>query len=221
MNLYYQTKLGKLYHGDCFEFLDTIRDKSIAVTITDPPYGMSYYSNHYKQGNKFGHILHDDKYPADIIPILKQKTNKSLFCFCRWDNLVEVEKPKSFIVWAKNNWTAGDLKNECGRSWEGILFYPLENHKFNKRIPDLVDFRRVPSTKLYHPTQKPTALIMWLLRNCTKENDLILDCFMGSGTTAIACERLSRQWIGIEKEEKYCQIVKERLEKETEQLKLF
>jgi DNA modification methylase len=182
---------------------------------------MKYKSGRYKYGNPHEEIAGDNRYPSELIPKFKEKAKKSVVCFCRWDNLCEVEKPKSFIVWAKNNWSAGDLENAFGRMWEGILFYPLSGHKFNKRLPDLIDFSRIPPTRIHHPTQKPTQLIDWLLRGISNKGDIVLDPFMGSGTTSVVCEKLNRKWIGIEISEKYCEIAAKRIENETKQLKLW
>lgn len=76
--------------------------------------------------------------------------------------------------------------------------------------------------KRKHPTQKPIELIMKILLEYgeTKENDLILDCFLGSGTIAVACEKLGRRWIGIEIGDKYCEIAKQRIEQEANQIKM-
>ena len=75
-------------------------------------------------------------------------------------------------------------------------------------------------TKRLHPTQKPVALFEYLIKTYTNENDLVLDNCIGSGTTAVACERLGRKFIGIEKEEKYCTIARDRIAEEQNQLKL-
>lgn len=216
---YYETKLGKLYLGNCLDILPELGQADII--LTDPPYGMGYHSGRYKYDNPYKKIVGDDKFPSELIPIFKEKARKAVFCFCRWDNLHEVEKPTSFIVWVKNNWSAGDLKNECGRMWEGILFYPLEKHDFKKRMPDVIDFKRVPPTKIYHPTQKPVLLIDWLLRHTTEKMDIVLDPFAGSSTTAIACEGIGRQWIMIEISEEYAELSAKRIEAEASQLKLF
>jgi len=76
-------------------------------------------------------------------------------------------------------------------------------------------------SKRLHPTQKPVALIEYLIRTYTNEGYIVADNCIGSGTTAIACERLKRKWIGIEIEEKYCEIAAKRIEAERKQLKLF
>jgi len=72
-----------------------------------------------------------------------------------------------------------------------------------------------------HPTQKELNHIIIFLKNSSKENDIILDPFLGSGTTAIACEKMSRKWIGIELSEEYCEIAKNRIDNENRQGKLF
>jgi len=75
--------------------------------------------------------------------------------------------------------------------------------------------------KRYHPTQKPVGLIVRILDRYSPITDKILDTHLGSGSVAIACERLNRRWIGIEIEEKYCEIAAKRIENERKQLKLF
>jgi site-specific DNA-methyltransferase (adenine-specific) len=90
-----------------------------------------------------------------------------------------------------------------------------------------IDGFRYPTTLLYfsnkptmnedertnHPTQKPLGLIEWLIKGFSNVNDLVLDCFLGSGTTALACEKLNRRWIGIEINKEYCDLSKNRIEK--------
>ena len=74
--------------------------------------------------------------------------------------------------------------------------------------------------KRQHPTQKPIRLFTQILDDFSKSNDLICDPYLGSGTTAIACERLNRKWIGIEISTDYCDIAMNRIKKETAQYKL-
>ena len=72
-----------------------------------------------------------------------------------------------------------------------------------------------------HPTQKPVALMEYLIKTYTNEGETVLDFACGSGTTGVACERLNRKWIMIEKELKYVEIAAKRIEAEASQLKLF
>jgi len=76
---------------------------------------------------------------------------------------------------------------------------------------NILKFNRVDESKYVHPTQKPLALLEYLVKTYTDEGDLVLDFTCGSGTTAMACEKLNRRWVGIELEEKYCGISKERI----------
>ena len=200
-----------IIQGDCLEVMKTMPDKSFDCVITDPPYGMKYESGWYKNGNPHAPIVGDDRYPSELIPEFKRIARKAVFSFCRWDNLADVEKPTSFIVWVKNNHSAGDLYHAYARKWEGILFYPLEEHSFNSRPQDVADSRRVDFTALQHPTEKPVSLIKWLIRENTNEGDTILDPFMGSGTTLVAAKQLNRNATGIEISKEYCEIARKRL----------
>lgn len=213
--------LGKVHNCDCVQFLRSLPDKCADLVLTDPPYGMMYQSNYYKNGNPYAPIIGDEKYPAHLIPEFKRIARKGVLSFCRWDNLAEVEKPKSFIVWAKNNWSAGDLNHEYGRMWEGCLFYPMEQHSFKTRQPDVIDFKRTAPTDMVHPTQKPVPLFEMLIDNNTGRGDIVFDPFMGSGTTAVACERLGRKWFGCELEPRYVKICEQRINAEQAQGKLF
>ena len=82
------------------------------------------------------------------------------------------------------------------------------SYKFPKSI---LDFKRVPPSKCIHPTQKPVELIKWLIKTYTNEGDLVLDNCMGSGTTGVACKESDRRFIGIEKDEEYFNIAKNRI----------
>lgn len=212
-------ELNKIYVGDCLEIMKSWPDKCVDLVVTDPPYGMNYESNYYKDGNPFGAIVGDSEYPVEALQEAFRLASRGVLAFCRWNNLKDIPEPKSFIVWAKNNWTAGDLNHEYGRAWEGIAFYPRDGHKFlNGRPSDVYDLRRVPPTNLVHPTQKPVAIIQRLI--ASNVGSIVLDPFMGSGTTAIAAEALGRDWIGIEINPEYAKIAEDRIAKERSQLKL-
>jgi site-specific DNA-methyltransferase (adenine-specific) len=195
-------------------------DASVDAVITDPPYGIRYCSNYYKDGNPFGEMANDDKYPANLIAEFKRVARKAVLSFCRWEALFTVPPPTSFIAWIKNNWTAGDLLHAYGRMWEGILFYALKEHGFDTRPPDVFQCNRVPHNQLLHPTQKPVALMEWLISRNTKPNDTVLDPFMGSGTTGVACVKLNRNFIGVEINPVYFAIAQKRIAEARAQLHL-
>lgn len=210
-NIYFKDESTVIYCADCKDILPYFEDKSFDLVLTDPPYGMNYHSGRYKGINPHAPIVGDEHYPIEILDDFQRITKGAILLFCRWDNLYEVPKPKSFISMIKNNWSAGDLEGAFGRQWEGILFYPQDEFKFNHRLPDVLDCRRIPPTKLLHPTQKSEYPIQTLIEECSPINAIILDPFLGSGTTTYCANKLNRKGIGIEISEKYCKIAVERL----------
>ena len=114
-------------------------------------------------------------------------------------------------------------KKRTNKVKDGVLGKLTDNgeksvHEYidtGKRYPiQLLEFKRDILTANYHPTQKPVALLEYLIRTYTNENDLVLDFTMGSGSTGVACMNTGRRFIGIEKEDKYCKIAQERIESE-------
>lgn len=203
-----------LYLGDCREILPTL-DKVDAV-VTDPPFGMCFVSNFRREETKHMPIQNDDT--PDLlrwacgIPVKHSK-----YVFCRWDNLSNVPKPESAITWVKNNWSMGDLEHEHGRMSELCLFYTGEDHSFpNKRPVDVISCARTGNN--HHPTEKPVDL----MRSIVEWTDgVVLDPFMGSGTTGVACAKLGRKFIGIELEPKYFDIACKRIDEAYRQPDMF
>ena len=213
MKPYYEIPNGKLYCGNCLEIMPEL--ESVDLILTDPPYGMMFRSNYRKI--KYSHIEGDNIYPVEAVKLAISKAQNATYIFCRWDNIYQLPKPKSLLVWVKNNWSMGDLKHEHGRQWEAICFYAAAGHEFKKRIPDVLKGMRTGNN--HHPTEKPVGLMTQIIdaNICGS----VLDPFLGSGTTAIACERLNRRWIGIEISEEYCEIAAKRIENGRKQLKMF
>lgn len=119
-------------------------------------------------------------------------------------------KIKNILVWEKNNTSMGDLKGDFAPKVEFILFLHKGRRLINgRRDPNIFKFRRT-GNKL-HPTEKPVDLMEYLIEKFTDENQTILDPFMGSGTTGVACKNLNRNFIGIELDEGYFNIAKERI----------
>ena len=93
---------------------------------------------------------------------------------------------------------------------------------YDKRFPtSIINISNADKTNIVHPTQKPVALFEYLIKTYTNEGDLVLDNCIGSGTTAIASIRTKRNWIGIEKDEKYCEIANKRILEELKQQPLI
>tara|TARA_R110000744_G_C19227079_1_gene547740 strand:+ start:292 stop:933 length:642 start_codon:yes stop_codon:yes gene_type:complete len=207
MKPYYEQDGITIYNADCRDVLPTL--DPVDLVLTDPPYGMNYESNRYVGENPFGGIVGDDAWPTDVIAMCREIATVGVLAFTRWDVALE-PKPTSMIVWVKNNHTAGDLNHEYARQWEGIAWWKGPQHEWGEGRPqDVILNERVAPTSLEHPTQKPTALLRKLIQQhrCTTT----LDPFMGSGTTLRAAKDLGRKAIGIEIEERYCEIAANRL----------
>jgi len=203
---YYSEDGITIYHCDCRELLSVFAgDSRPDLVITDPPYGMAFQSGYRTM--KHNPITEDVSAPVVTIRKYIARARRASYVFCRWDNLTDLLQPTSLLAWIKNNWSMGDLKHEHGRMWEGIAFYPQTEHEFIKRIPDVIYADRTGNP--YHPTQKPESLVKALI--ACNVGDLILDPFMGSGTTLVAAKNLGRKAIGIEICEEYCEVAAKRL----------
>jgi site-specific DNA-methyltransferase (adenine-specific) len=205
---YYQDDYCTIYHGDCREILPLL--PRVDLVLTDPPYGMDYQSARRIGWQRKDKIQGDDAFPLWLFELCKPRM--ALFVWCRWDNLFELPKPKSFIVWDKCSHGMGDLQHEFGRQWESCAFYPADGHRFKYRPVDIIRAAKVPAERLTHPNEKPLAALFPLIDS--HEGETILDPFMGSGTTLVAAKALGRKAIGIEIEEKYCAIAVKRLRQE-------
>ena len=217
--------VNKIILGDCLEVMKEIPDESIDMILTDPPYLMNYKSNRRVVKEKFDHILNDKNAEGLITTYIKEcyrilKPDSALYMFCSWHKVdlfkQEVEKYfnlKNLIVWNKNNHGSGDLKGAYAPKHELILYAHKGRSLFRcKRIPDVIDFPKISSDKLVHPTEKPIGLLELFIQNNSDPGNVIFDGFAGSGTTSIAALNTGRSFICIEKDERYFNIAKERIE---------
>ena len=212
----------RLYNGDCLEVLDRLIKEGVKLDciITDPPYGINYRSNFKK--SKFNKIQNDNTQQIEYIKKCSDLLNdgKAIYIYCRWDCFNEVMEEvkkyftvKNCLVWYKKGGGLGDLKGSYIYNHEFIIFATKGRHILNgKRSSDVLEFSKENTSRYLHPTQKPTKLIEHIINKSTNENDVILDCFMGSGSTGVACMNTNRKFIGIELDKNYFNIAKERIE---------
>jgi DNA modification methylase len=188
------------------------------MVFTDPPYGYKYESN-YQEKHK--ELLNDDKI-LNFIPnaYLFTKENTAFYVFCGWQTvkqwILEIENSglnlKNIIVWKKNNWSMGDLKGAYAGQYEIILFAHKGRIELKEgRGQDVWEFNRVPPKE--HPTMKPIELIIKALKDVTNVKNLVLDLFLGSGSTMVAAHQLKRKCYGMELDPKYCQVIIDRMRK--------
>lgn len=221
----YKTDNYTLYNEDCIKVMKTIKDKHIDLIVTDPPYLISYKTNHRKYKHDFETVIQgDDDYDL-IANYIKEcyrilKDDSAMYMFCSFDKVdffkQELEKyftVKNMIIWVKNNWTAGDLYAQFGKQYEIIFLVNKGRKEFNgARITDVWNFDRISGTHQVHQNQKPLELILQCIEKHSKIGDIIFDGFMGSGTTGVASKQLDRKFIGCEIEEKYFNVAKNRIQ---------
>lgn len=218
-----------LKNMDCIDLLAEIPDNSIDCVITDPPYGMAFQS--FRRKNVYDKIENDDKIDwlpgvlKEISRVMKDDAHAYIFCskhnLWRFLNMVEDNLPfKDLLIWQKNNHGSGDLLGGYAPQYEMIIYCSNGKRKLNgKRSSNLLQFDKTDNS--LHPTQKPVDLIRFLIQKSTNEGETVLDCFAGSGTTAVACMEEKRNFIGAEINEKYYEVAKQRIKIEQMQPKLF
>ena len=220
--------INKVHFRNCIDGIkDMIKGGGPYVDsiITDPPYLTQYKTGHRKGEHKFKNIIQND----DNQELVKEyfelcykvlKDNKSLFSFCDIDTLPQFREfiegvgfeIRSIIIWSKGGGGMGDLQASFSPDYEVIIHANKGRHLLNGTRPGSVWFYpRIPGSKLVHQNQKPLELMHKILDFGTNHGDLVLDGFMGSFTTAIACKNRGRNFIGFEIDEHYYKVGMERL----------
>lgn len=213
-----------IYNIDCLEGLKQLPDKSVDFTITDPPYNV---------GKNYGSDVDDKR--ADYFEWCKlwfseveRVTISSIVFTCGPSNLSDwcsYKKPLYIAVWYKPNAMPKTYGPKRGffSVWEPILIYNAIPPRLLKiRIHDVL---KVPISVQKdvdnHPTPRSRKLWERIVNSFTEENNLILDPFLGSGTTAVACKKLRRNFIGFEINPDYVKIANDRLSHTHPQQKSF
>jgi DNA modification methylase len=197
----------ELIHGDCLEVMKDIPDGSVDAVITDPPYGMGIANMTLGNGKNQIYRGRDD---WDSKPPPPR--------FFTWatsrEHPVIIWGGNYFAEWLNNSrcwlvWDKGTGKNDfadCELAWTN------QDVVVKKFFKSWVGANAKDGRERVHPTQKPVSLMKWVLGLFTEEGDTILDPFMGSGTTGVACAELGRNFIGIEIDKDYFEIAKKRVE---------
>jgi site-specific DNA-methyltransferase (adenine-specific)/modification methylase len=193
-----------LYLGDCREILPTL--PKVDAVITDPPYGIGYAANPIvgkgKSASNPERKAWDDK-TVDLSPVLKAAE----VCIIWGGNYYPLRPSRGWLTWFKPD--APPSMAQFEMAWTSM---DRNARQFSWAIA------QSNAERIGHPTQKPLALMRW----CAGFTEgLILDPFMGSGTTGVAAMQLGRKFIGIEIEPKYFDIACERIENAQRQQTLF
>lgn len=240
---YYQTKLGKLYCGDCREVLHELSDKTAHLTFTSPPYNTGNIGKNKDMYSDYKDNLKEEEYTellrCSIAESMRVTNGLVMFNVNYMRNnqysldfislcFSDVRKEK--IIWDKGR-VQPPISNILGKRYEEIWVftddnnYEINNFKDNKAknhtnvfgnwISNLITLSIKDDQTEYCKINRagfPLSLPKIFIDIYTREEDTVLDPFFGLGTTAIACEKMNRKWIGIELTEKCCETAVNRIE---------
>lgn len=219
MKPYYEEDGITIYHGDCREALQRI---TFDAVVTDPPYGVNLTAKRAKQ--RGGSIaVRDGSYSFDDTPEYIAAVVVKVIDACR-----EKARRVALTPGTRNMWlyppaddvgcffsAAGTGMGKWGFTCsQPILYYgsdPYLEACLGARANSCGQTYPNDANEYDHPCAKPIAMMRWLVGRATSPFDVVLDPFMGSGTTLVAAKNLGRKAIGIELEEKYCEIAAKRL----------
>lgn len=213
----------QLFTGDCLEALKLLPDESVDLILIDPPYGVNYLSRNKSlattrvanDGQEAYSLL--DK--ALAIAVRKLKRNRHVIIFTNFQAyefmapvVRKYLKIKGVCVWVKNNGTRGDLKGAWSRAHEEIIHAANGRPFLNgKRDLDVFEYKRVASQHMKHPTEKPVALLKYIIEKTTQPGETVLDFFAGSGSTGEAAQKAGRHSILMELVPELVEVASERL----------
>lgn len=231
-------EINKIYNMDCIEGMKLIKDNSINMILCDLPYGITS-RNKWDIIIPFNELWYQYKRiikeNGTIILTAVEPFSSKLICsnidMFKYEWIWIKSRSVNFLNAKKQNLRKHEhilvfYKKQCTYNPQGLIYKPRINKrsttgnncnesgksnfsKFTNYPTSILEIRS--ETKTVHPTQKPLKLFEYLIKTYTNENDLVLDNCIGSGTTAVACKNLNRNFIGFELNEKYFDIANERL----------
>lgn len=235
--------IGKIINADCMDILKQLPDKCIDLVLTDPP----YLIKNTKAGNKSSFAksiqnMNDKIKEAGLVDgvslefceqILRIQDKINAYIWCNKGQIIDylnffVSDNKcsyEILCWQKQN-AMPTFNNKYLTDKEYCLYFRKGGYCMPERYEDaktifVEPINIIDKKQFGHPTIKPLKIFEKLVKNSTKEGELVLDCFSGSGTTAVACHNLNRRFICIEKDPDYWAASVKRLEDATNQLKLL
>jgi len=239
---YFETDLGVLYNCDCLSIMPQL--DPVDLVLTDPPYGLTQnkkdiavdLSGLFKI-SKGVVMTTQQPYTTDVISRFRKSFRYEII----WDkvltsgflnaNKMPLRSHENILIFGKvkynpqmaignRNHSKGQEKINKNDNYGDYSFYDNKNLKNLKHPKSIVTFKKPHSAAAKHRTEKPISLMDYLIKTYSDEKNSIIDPFIGSGTTAIACEKLNRRWIGIEISEAYAEIAKQRIINETRQTRM-
>ena len=226
--------VNHIYNEDCIKGIKKIPDDYIDLVIIDPPYLINNHSTKISNEisieiNKYNKELYKAKltngYDIKILDELLRVMKKvNIYIFCNGEQIpfyikyfvLERKCKMDILIWNKTN-AMPLFNNKYLTDKEYCLYFRIGGfcNPSNYEDANTVFYYPINSRdkkKWKHPTIKPEAIIRKLIRNSSKENDIVLDCFIGSGTTAVCCIKENRNYIGFEINKQFYKTCLERIE---------
>lgn len=222
----------KLLCGDCLELMKRIPDKSVDLVTIDPPYEFAQHGG----GGAFGSRKREyhNELEADTLTkgfdtavldeLVRVMRKVNIYIWCNKEQIKQYLEyfegcNMDLLTWHKTN-PVPTCNNKYLSDTEYLLFFREKGVKVygsyqTKRKFYVTQTNKKDKDKYKHPTVKPVEIMENIITNSSQEGETVLDCFMGSGTTGVACVNTNRRFIGMEKEEKYFEIAKQRIEEAT------
>lgn len=218
----------KLYCDDGLNVLKTLPDKSIDLIVVDPPYdihidgGGEHLDKSFADLRKYTDITEGYDIIGFGTEFMRVMKTPNIYIWCSKKQIIphldfyvkQCECAFDIISWHKSN--AQPLySNKYMTDTEYCLYFHIGNcapqNYEDARTWYTTPLNTVERKEYGHPTIKPVPIIERFIRNSSKEGDLVLDCFMGSGTTGVACKNLNRDFIGVELSPEYFELAKTRI----------
>jgi DNA modification methylase len=213
-----------IIQGDCLEIMKQLPDNCVDLVLTDPPYDAKTHK---------GAILADGiDFPPlasvqDLVDEMLRVSKRWVIAFCSLEMLGDYKKA-SGNAWIRSGvWhrvcnmpqLSGDRP---AQACEGVAIMHNEGKKIWNGGGKAAFWQySVERGKKKHPTQKPYEMFSHILKQFSFENETVLDCYFGSGTTGVSCEKINRNYIGIEISQEYCQIARRRVREAKDSMGLF
>lgn len=224
-----------VFNADAYNKVKEFDDLVVDHIVTDPPYNIAQDNNFQTLKGRAGIDFGDWDKNFDLTSWIKPytkvlKKGGSFIVFCSYKYISDIVRAmehsdlvvKDVLVWQKSNPMPRNVERRYVQDLEFAVWAVKKGEKWvfkkPKETPYLRGVYQFPicsgKERTLHPTQKPVSLMKSILKTHTREGDVVLDCFMGSGSTGVACLEIGRSFVGIEKDEKYFKIAEKRL-KET------
>lgn len=207
----YSDELVTIYNADCKDVMTALRPLN-GIIVTDPPYGIGETNEKnatrgkLAQTTNFGSYDWDKKKVEPIYFYLMRDISRHQIIFGGNYYGSVLGDSKGYIVWDKDN---GDNDfADCELAWTSFDKAVRKiKYRWNGMLQEDMKLKEIR----HHPTQKPIGVMKWIIENYTTPTDIIIDPFMGSGTTLVAAAMLGRKAVGIELSQRYCEIAISRI----------